>query len=466
MRGKFKKKKTRNKIIINKLKLNKKNKHKKNNFLCFNCLKELDINLNTKTCPLCNNEAILNQRYYLLEILGQNIGVTYKALDKEADKLVVIKELSIKKVKTWKDEELFKREATTLLSINHPEIPGFIDYFEIHIGKKIKYYTVMNFIDGPSLSKAMKTNKYNEKMVINLIIEISTILDYLHNSKPPIIHRDIKPTNIIRRKQDRKYVLIDFGSVVDVLKPNGDSTIAGTFGYMAPEQFMGKASVKSDYYSLGVVALELLTNKKPEEFMNGIKLNWQSAKISDYMREVLSYLLAENPNDRINGFNDLKTILGLKKITNNTLKNKEEFIAMYKELENIKQINKSNSLINKISKFMIFLSSIFIFTYFIPSLMALSISVIAFYYSYSIKVEKQREFLKDYFSYLTEKEVAFLEIILKRDNNPFYLRKKDFYSLYKNAIEAGSLDSSLLIKYSKDYKEFDKLIKVDIEPYF
>jgi hypothetical protein len=77
------------------------------------------------------------------------------------------------------------------------------------------------------------------------------------------------------------------------------------------------------------------------------------------------------------------------------------------------------------------------------------------------KVEKQKEFLKGYFPYLTEKEVIFLEVILKMDNGEFSLRKKDFYSFYENAIEAGTLDSSYLIKYSKNYKDFDKFIKID-----
>ncbi len=430
----------------------------KNNFLCFSCLKKINISSETEICPLCNNEVMLNQRYYLQNILGQNIGVTYKALDKKINESVVIKELSIKKVKNWKDEELFKRESKTLLSINHPQIPGFIDYFEIHIGKKIKYYIVMNFIDGPNLAELMKSNKYSEKMVIDFIIELSTILDYLHNLTPPVIHRDIKPTNIIKRKHDNKYVLIDFGSVVDALKPNGDSTIAGTFGYMAPEQFMGKAGIKSDYYSLGVVALELLTNKKPEEFINGIKLNWYGAKISDYMKEVLSYLLAENPNDRINGLNDLKTILGVKKNKNDFQDYKEKFIAMYKELENTELINEKKSLVNKISKITIFLSFIFMFISFIPALTIMTISIISLYYSHSIKIEKQKNFLNDYFPYLAEREIVFLQIILRMEKKPFYLRKKDFYHLYENAIEEGRLDSTLLMKYSKDYKDFDKLI--------
>jgi serine/threonine protein kinase len=454
MKGKFKKTKTKNKAKTNKVKI------KKKKFLCFSCLKEIEQSLDTNTCPLCNNKSILNERYYLSKVLGQNIGVTYKAFDIETDKEVVIKELSIKKVKNWKDEELFKREATTLLTINHPEIPDYIDYFETSIGKKIKYYTVMEFIGGDNLEIFNKKHVFTEKEVLEVVQDLGKILDYLHNLNPLVIHRDIKPSNIIKRKNDGKYVLIDFGSVVDALKPGGDSTIAGTFGYMAPEQFMGKATVKSDYYSLGVVALELLTNEKPEKFLSGIKLDWQSAKISDYMKGILSYLLTENPNDRIGNFNDLKTILGLSQ-NNNKLSDKDKFIKIYEELKKVKEIDRTSSVTNKASKFLIFSSSIAIFFYFIPSLIVMGISIITLYYSHMAKVEKQKEFLKGYFPYLTEKEVIFLEVILKMDNGEFSLRKKDFYSFYENAIEAGTLDSSYLIKYSKNYKDFDKFIKID-----
>lgn len=444
-----------------------------NKIICPNCLKNVN---EQELCEFCDSVLMLNERYYLLKILGKNVGVTYKAFDEKTKNNVIIKELSIKKVKDWKDEELFKREAETLLSINHNEIPDFIDYFELNIGKKIKYYTVMEFIHGDTLAKRMEFINYPEYKVIEVIKEIAKILDYLHNLTPPIIHRDIKPTNIVKRKKDGKYVLIDFGSVVDALKPDGDSTVAGTFGYMAPEQFMGKASVKSDYYSLGVVALELLTKKKPEEFMNGINLDWSEANISDYMRDVLSAMLAQNPNDRIGSFKELinvfeefkpkknkKIIIDLKKDLNKDLK---IYNKMYKELKSNNQIKNKYGILYYLFAILTVAGASVLFKgyYMLPSLFIAVFSIVALVSLHKIDKKRKQGFLTEYFSSLTEKELVFLEMILNKNKNSFILDKKEFYSLYQDYIKKGILDINILMEYSKAYKgreEFNE-IKEDI----
>jgi serine/threonine protein kinase len=99
---------------------------------------------------------------------------------------------------------------------------------------------------------------------VRLLADLGEVLDYLHGRAPPIIHRDIKPGNVIRRL-DAGFSLVDFGSVRDSLKPEGGSTVVGTFGYMAPEQFQGRALPQSDVYALGATALTLLTGREPEE---------------------------------------------------------------------------------------------------------------------------------------------------------------------------------------------------------
>jgi len=94
--------------------------------------------------------------------------------------------------------------------------------------------------------------------------DIADALRYLHGRAPPVVHRDIKPGNIIRR-HDGSYALVDFGAVADRLKPEGGSTVVGTYGYMAPEQFQGRASARSDLYGLGATALVMLTGREPED---------------------------------------------------------------------------------------------------------------------------------------------------------------------------------------------------------
>jgi serine/threonine protein kinase len=437
-----------------------------NKIICPNCLKNVK---EQELCEFCDSVLMLNERYYLLKILGKNVGVTYQASDKKNKNRVIIKELSIKKVKNWKDEELFKREAETLLSIDHDEIPDFIDYFEVSIGNKIKYYTVMEFIHGDTLAKRMDVINYSEYKVIGVMKEIAKILDYLHNLTPAVVHRDIKPTNIVKRKKDGKYVLIDFGSVVDALKPGGDSTVAGTFGYMAPEQFMGKASVKSDYYSLGIVALELLTKKSPKDFIKGVKLDWSEAIISDYMRDVLSLLLAENPDDRIGSFKELINILEEFEPKNEELildskQDLKNFKKMYKELKEIDEIKNKYSMFTNLLGLIAGGSIIGIFAqfYLFPSIFLLISSIIGLLSFEKLNKKRKYSFLPEYFSKLTEKEIIFLEIILIKDSKSFTLNKKDFYKLYNDAVSLKQLDINILMKYNKAYKgskEFTNLLK-------
>jgi hypothetical protein len=97
-----------------------------------------------------------------------------------------------------------------------------------------------------------------------------TVLEYLHGLSPPVIHRDITPHNVMRRKSDGQLVLVDFGSVRDALvDPQiGGQTVTGTFGYMAPEQFYGKASPASDLYALGALAVALLSRRQPNALVD------------------------------------------------------------------------------------------------------------------------------------------------------------------------------------------------------
>jgi serine/threonine protein kinase len=439
--------------------------------ICPNCSKKVE---KSELCGLCSFELILNERYYLLNVLGQNIGVTYEAFDEKIKKNVVIKELSMKKLKSWKDEELFKREGDILMSLNHSQIPDFIDYFEIQIGKRIKYYTVMEFIEGESLVSLATSNHFSETRVISLIKEVSLLLSYLHDLTPAVIHRDIKPSNIIKRKKDGKYVLIDFDSVVNSLKPGGDSTVAGTFGYMAPEQFMGKASKKSDYYSLGVIALELITKKKVSEFMKGVKLNWTSAKISKNMRTILNALLAENPEDRIGSFKELIAILDDKseskigEISRSSpvyllpselsVLEKTNAIDMYQKLYKIldeKNVihrpSNYNLLIFIIICVLTFLS-LSESSYFIFLVGVIVMNLISSFR----KKEDSKKALTELFTKITEKEAAIIAIILKRHDEQRVNEKKYNYLCQEN-IRNGKFNKELLDKYTDLYRFSDVL---------
>ena len=257
-----------------------------NKILCPKCGAENDNSI--KTCKTCNNILKLNDRYHLIKILGDNREITYMGIDLSIDKdsnknsIVVIKELKVNLLEEWKDQELFTREISTLKTLSHDKIPKLIDDFNT----ENNHYLVMEFIDGTNLKIESENRSYTESEVLDILKEILNILKYLHTLEPPIIHRDIKLSNIMRRASDNSLTLIDFGSVKDILKVKGGSTIVGSYGFMAPEQFMGKAYTQSDYYSLGAIALILLSKKVPDSIISDEFIS--SLDISNQMKALIS----------------------------------------------------------------------------------------------------------------------------------------------------------------------------------
>lgn len=123
----------------------------------------------------------------------------------------------------------------------------------------------MELVEGENLATLLRSGKrLGLADLRGLIGTLADILDYLHSRVPPVIHRDIKPGNIILRPGGG-FSLVDFGSVRDGLRPEGGSTVVGTFGYMAPEQFQGRALPATDVYAVGALMLALLTGKGPDE---------------------------------------------------------------------------------------------------------------------------------------------------------------------------------------------------------
>ncbi len=262
--------------------------------ICPSCMKEVE---KSSFCELCHENILLNSKYYLLKILGKNIGITYLAEDLYGKK-VVIKELSLRSVDKWKSEEHFKKEGKILSQLEHPLIPNFIEEFQSGIGKNENHYIVMEFIEGVTLRDEFTNKRYTKDEVIDILIGIAEILQYLHSLMPPVVHRDIKLSNLIRKK-DKKIALIDFGSVKDIVK---NSTLSGTFGFMAPEQFKGESRIENDFYSLGVIAIVLLSRKEPEDMMDdGITLKWKEHLfVSNNFKNLLEKLLDIKPSNRIN----------------------------------------------------------------------------------------------------------------------------------------------------------------------
>lgn len=216
-------------------------------------------------------QAIIQQRYQLEQRLGQNAGrETWLAKDLErGQELVVVKFLAFGGNVQWDDLKLFEREAQILQQLDHPRIPKYRDYFAID-GQHLWFGLVQEYIAGVSLKDCVSNGqKFSEAQVQKIAIAILGILSYLHELNPPVLHRDVKPSNLILSgdiNSDGQIYLVDFGAAQDRASIEGKSfTVVGTYGYAPMEQYGGRAVAASDLYALGATMIYLLTGVNPAD---------------------------------------------------------------------------------------------------------------------------------------------------------------------------------------------------------
>lgn len=204
---------------------------------------------------------VVDGRYQIIKRLGKGgFAHTYlaKNLTAPGEPQCVMKQLR-PKVQHPRVLQLFKLEAAILDRLKHSQIPQSVDYFE-HQGD---FFLVQDFVAGDDLSKEFSIgHQWHETKVIQFLREMLKVVGYVHQKQA--IHRDIKPANIIRRWDNGKLCLIDFGAVQDL---NSDLptpvAVMGTPGYHAPEQVDGMATFSSDIYALGMTAIQFLTGRYP-----------------------------------------------------------------------------------------------------------------------------------------------------------------------------------------------------------
>lgn len=211
-----------------------------------------------------HQDQILHQRYRIGKLLGRGQAKTFRGTRLADDVPVIIKELKFSEIDNWKAYDLFQREINTLKGLKHHAFPELYDHFEKKEGEDTWMYLILECIPGKNLQEAMDAGwRPGQQEVRALAIQALDALQYLQQLAPPLIHRDIKPSNLIWHEQ--RLSLIDFGAVQDMMRPEGSSTIVGTFGYMAPEQFSGRAVPASDLYALGATLVHLLSGRSPSE---------------------------------------------------------------------------------------------------------------------------------------------------------------------------------------------------------
>ena len=232
---------------------------------CFACGRSLD----EPAPPASDARRLIHGRYRLARQLGVGgFGAVYQAEDTTlGNRLVAIKEMSPRGLTAEEAREAtqaFQREALLLAGLAHPSLPRIYERFE----EDGRCYLVMDFIAGETLEVYLDKRGGNlpVKEALQMALQLAEVLGYLHSRQPPIIFRDLKPSNIIRTPEGQ-LALVDFG-IARFFKPgqSKDTIAFGSPGYAAPEQY-GKAQTtpRSDVFSLGALLHQMLTGIDPSE---------------------------------------------------------------------------------------------------------------------------------------------------------------------------------------------------------
>ena len=222
---------------------------------------------------------LLQNRYQIQSLLGRKTGRrTFLATDLETNSSVVVKLLLFGPDFTWDEFKLFEREADTLKFLDHPQIPTYLDSFEVETNVGQGFALVQSYIEARSLQQwAEEGRTFSEEEVKAIATQLLEILDYLHNRQPQVIHRDIKPSNIMKTVDNQLY-LLDFGAVKQVTGAASSTKSTGiyTTGYAPPEQVTGgQVFPASDLYSLAVTCIVLLTGKETAELFDSYSNGWR-----------------------------------------------------------------------------------------------------------------------------------------------------------------------------------------------
>jgi serine/threonine protein kinase len=264
---------------------------------------------------------IFAKRYLIQSVLGRGgFGVTFLARNiyLPGQPPCVVKKLaprftdsSLMAAARWR----FYQEARSLSRLgSHAQIPALLDYFQI--GTDL--YLVEEYIPGRTLAQLVKEQRrFTETEVASFLVRMLHLLGYIHRHR--LIHRDIKPQNIILCQTDLRFVLVDFGAVKDLypsretIERNIVSRVIGTPGFAPPEQLADRTVYASDLYSLGITCLYLLTGKEPTQFPTDpytCELIWaEGLKIDRDLSDIISKMVTITIVDRYKSASQIITAL-------------------------------------------------------------------------------------------------------------------------------------------------------------
>lgn len=248
-------------------------------------------------CGMKREMWLLQNRYLVTSALGQGgMGAVYLAEDMQLfNRRCVVKEMLVGHLSPADRAEAkrnFQREAALLAALRHPSIPQIYDYFV----DANRYFLVMEYVEGESLAaRVARGGPLLENELLCYAVQICDVLTYLVNQRPPVVHRDVKPANILLRGDPAQAVLVDFGVAKPKVGRATDTSAWGTQGYAAPEQVAGRAEPRSDVYALAASLYHLLTGDDPA----GRPFTFpRLGQLSPVLQALLGRALALNPQGR------------------------------------------------------------------------------------------------------------------------------------------------------------------------
>lgn len=257
--------------------------------------------------------SVLDGKYKILNQIGTGgMSNVYLAMNEKVNRQWAVKEIKKDRADNFiLMKQGILREMDLLRTLNHPMIPKICDVIE----KSDAIFIVMDYIEGRTLGKVVEEEgAQEERYIIEWAKQLCQVLAYLHSRMPPIIYRDMKPSNIML-KPNGELMLIDFGISREFCVDHTEDTIClGTQGYAAPEQFGGgQSDERTDLYGLGATLYHLATGKSPNKRINfsileedrNIEEDRKQIKISEGLEKIIQKCMARNPQERYQSSREL-----------------------------------------------------------------------------------------------------------------------------------------------------------------
>lgn len=225
------------------------------------------------------------------------MGVVYLAEDKlTGNSKCVIKQLrsdSASEEEASESMRLFRRETQLLKELDHA---GIVRFFDDFVSPDGKLFLVMDYIEGNNLETILQNfGPFTQDDAIKVCIQICEVLEYLHERTPPILYRDLKPSNLMLTP-DGQVIFIDFG-IARVFMEKESATRVVTAGYSPPEQYFGKPETRSDLYALGTTMSHIITGLRPRPLMTCVPIKVLPDMIPD-LNSLITELTSHSPEDR------------------------------------------------------------------------------------------------------------------------------------------------------------------------